>query len=293
MRPSPPLPPALRGGLFLGSDAIREGLLTEAQLRTRSVRRVLHGVYADAHLPIDHGVRIAAAVMIMPELVAIAGRSAAWLHGVRLVGPRDPVEVVADEAVRRHARGGLKVHTGWLPAPDVQQVGRFRVTTAARTCVDAARWYNADASIALVDAMLSARLVGPSDLKRQLATSVGRGLTRAEEVLSLADGRAESPPESMLRLRVVRAGLPAPEPQLEVWHRGRFIARVDLGWREAKVALEYDGAWHANPGRLGPDRKRLNDLVAAGWTVIHVTAADLRDLSAILTQVRQALRAAA
>jgi len=231
--------------------------------------------------------------MVMPELVAIAGRSAAWLHGVRLAGPRDPVELVAEEDVRRHPRGGLTVHTGWLPETDVVRLGRFRATTPARTCVDSARWHDEEAAIELVDALLSARLVRPADLDRQVAASVGRGLTRAHRILPLADGRAESPPESRLRLKVIRAGLPPPEPQIEVWHKGEFVARVDLGWRKAKVGLEYDGSWHGAAGQLASDRKRLNALVAAGWTIIFVTSADMRDLSPILTHVRQALRSAA
>lgn len=96
-----------------------------------------------------------------------------------------------------------------------------------------------------------------------------------------------------MRVRVVRAGLPPPEPQIDVWHNGQFVARVDLGWRRAKVALEYDGAWHGDPAQLARDRRRLNALTAAGWTVIYVTAADMRDLSEIFAQVRRALLVAA
>lgn len=293
VRARAPLPASLRRGLFLGSGAVREGLLTPSQLRSSSVRRILHDVYADASLGVDHGIRIAAADMVMPELVAIAGRSAAWLYGVRLAGPKDPVEVVAEEHVRRHPRGGIKVHTGRLPAADVQQVGRFSATTPARTYVDVARWHDEGAAIAFIDAMLSASLVTAADLELQLKGSAGRGLLRARNLIYIGDGRAESPPESVLRLRVTRAGLPPPEPQIQVWHQGKFVARVDLGWRDARVALEYDGAWHADTGQLARDRARLNALVAAGWTVIHVTAADLRDLSGIFMQVRQALSAAA
>ncbi len=288
-----PLPAALRRRLFLGSSAVREGLLTDNQLRSENVRRVLQDVYADAALTPDHGLRIAAAAMVMPELVAIAGRSAAWLYGVRLARPQDPVEVVAEEEVRRHPRGGVTVHTGALPDTDVEQIGRFRTTSPARTCVDGSRWYEPEAAIELVDALLAAQLVLPIDLDRQLGQSVGRGVGRARRLLPLADGRAQSPPESRLRLKVVRAGLPPPEPQIEVWHNAKFVARLDLGWREAKVGLEYDGAWHGAPGQLASDRKRLNALVAAGWTIIFVTSADMRDLSAILAQVRQALRLAA
>jgi very-short-patch-repair endonuclease len=51
---------------------------------------------------------------------------------------------------------------------------------------------------------------------------------------------------------------------------------VDFAYPELKLAIEYDGAWHAEPGQFAKDRRRLNQLVAAGWTVLHVTAEDLR-----------------
>ena len=73
---------------------------------------------------------------------------------------------------------------------------------------------------------------------------------------------------------------------------GRFVARVDLAFPEQRVAIEYDGAWHGAPGQLARDRRRLNALVAAGWTVLHVTAADLNEPEALLPRVRALLRAA-
>ena len=52
------------------------------------------------------------------------------------------------------------------------------------------------------------------------------------------------------------------------------------------MAIEYDGAWHAEAGQFRGDRRRLDRLVEAGWTVAHVTAADLRDLEALIARVR-------
>ncbi len=286
------LPEPLRRTVFLGSDAVKKDQVTPTQLRSKAVRRLMHDAYADATLPVDHGLRIAAAALVVPDLVAIAGQSAAWLYGVRLARAGDPVEVVAKPTVRRHARGRITVHTGSLPDRDVQKLGRFRVTTPARTCVDSARWYrDEENAVALVDAMLAARVVTKEAIAEQLHASTGRGLVRASRALALVDARAESPPESVLRVRVIRAGLPPPVAQLEIWHDGSFVARVDLGWLEAKVALEYDGAWHAAPGQLARDRRRLNALTQAGWTVIFVTAADLHDMSHVFAQLQAALRA--
>jgi len=77
--------------------------------------------------------------------------------------------------------------------------------------------------------------------------------------------------------------------QYEVVDRGRFVARVDFAWPELKVAVEYDGEWHAEPSQFSKDRRRLNRLREAGWTVVFVTAADLRDPFRLLAMIRTAL----
>ena len=73
---------------------------------------------------------------------------------------------------------------------------------------------------------------------------------------------------------MLRSGLPTPVAQLPVlgeWGR----LRLDFAWPERRVALEYDGLWHGDPGQLGKDRRRLNRLGDAGWRVVFATAADL------------------
>ena len=50
---------------------------------------------------------------------------------------------------------------------------------------------------------------------------------------------------------------------------------MDFAWPGRRLALEYDGLWHAEPGQFARDRQRLNRLSAAGWRVVFVTAADL------------------
>jgi very-short-patch-repair endonuclease len=70
---------------------------------------------------------------------------------------------------------------------------------------------------------------------------------------------------------------------------GRFVARVDFAWPEQKVALEYDGLWHAEAGRFAKDRQRLNRLQAAGWRVVFVTAADLHRPAELLARIAAAL----
>ncbi len=51
---------------------------------------------------------------------------------------------------------------------------------------------------------------------------------------------AESPPESRVRVLLLQAGL-RPVPQCDVYAGGVWLARVDLAFPHAKVAVEYDG----------------------------------------------------
>lgn len=70
---------------------------------------------------------------------------------------------------------------------------------------------------------------------------------------------------------------------------GTFVARVDFAWPERKVALEYDGLWHAEAGQFARDRRRLNRLQTAGWRIVFVTAADLARPLELLTRIAAAL----
>jgi very-short-patch-repair endonuclease len=60
---------------------------------------------------------------------------------------------------------------------------------------------------------------------------------------------------------------------------------VDFAYPDLKIAIEYDGLWHAEPGQFEKDRKRLNRLSAEGWLVIFVTAADLRHPERLLARL--------
>jgi hypothetical protein len=78
-----------------------------------------------------------------------------------------------------------------------------------------------------------------------------------------------SVPERVVETRFLRlvkeAGLPLPTPQLKVFDGGRFLARVDFAYPEAKVAIEVDGyRYHSGYAAWNHDRQRRNGLIAAG-----------------------------
>jgi len=81
-------------GVLLGSRAIAEGLITEKQLRRRSYRRLVQGVYADPALEFDHRLRCAGVALLLPAGAAIGGHSAAAWHGAPFAAVHHPVTVL-------------------------------------------------------------------------------------------------------------------------------------------------------------------------------------------------------
>ena len=287
-------PDALVGTVFRGADAIRAGLLTKDDLRCRTWRRLFRGIYVDATLADSHLHRcLAAGWYLLPAGAAIAGRSAAWLYGVRLISNSDPVEVVTPRPARFGPIAGLSIHIGELAHEDVRVVDKVRRTSPLRTCWDLAAWLSLPDAVAYLDLMVARRLLAVPALTEYARRRAGiRGWRKLMRAAALVDPAAESAPESRLRVRLVEAGLPKPVSQYVIEVAGRFVGRVDLAWPSLRVAIEYDGRWHDHPDQLHADRARLNRLVTTdGWIVLHVTARRLReDFEGFLAEVRAALR---
>ncbi|MDF2443165.1 MAG: hypothetical protein JWR01_1368, partial [Subtercola sp.] len=100
----------------------------------------------------------------------------------------------------------------------------------------------------------------------------GRGKSRASEALHLISTRAESRPETLLRLLLHDAQFPVPEVNPEVLDaRGRRIGRADLLFRSQRVIVEYDGDQHRTDSvQYEKDMTRLERFHRANWTVIRV-----------------------
>ena len=115
---------------------------------------------------------------------------------------------------------------------------------------------------------------------------------RAAKALDVADGSAESPPESLTRILLIAAGFPRPVTQILIRDDdGHPVYRLDMGWPQYKVAVEYDGAQHwTDPARRARDIERLEFLAARGWTIIRVSWMQLRDQpKTVVNRVARAL----
>ena len=290
--PTPPArPPELEKRVFRGSTVVTRGLLTRKQLRSSAWRRLRQDVYVDATLPVTHRLLVSAVGLVMPEGAGFTGRSAATLWGVRdVASPTDPVDVVLPAGRRWNAGPGVRVRA--LPSgQNLVRRGRWLCASRVDTAVDLIRWGGTDEAVVLLDRLCLAGMVRLDDVRAAVQELPRcQGSAQARRVADLADGTAESPQETRLRLLLGRAGLPDPVAQFRVFDEEGFIARVDFAYPDLKIAIEYDGLWHGGRQAFLDDRGRMNRLAAAGWIVLHVTAGDMRHPDRLAAQVR-ALRA--
>jgi hypothetical protein len=271
-------------GPFRATEAIAGGLVTASQLRSSVWRRLFPGIVVAADIAVTPMLLIRAASLWLPADAAFTGRSAARAWGVEFGDASDPVEVICPRRIR--STNGVAVRVSRLDADETSTYRGLRVTTPLHTAWEIARARPEAEAVGWVDGLARRRHLAPADLCTHATRHVGEmGSRRAGATLTLADSRAESPPESHLRVAIVRGGLPAPVPQFSVIVRGYFIARVDLAWPAWRFAVEYDGQWHADRGQLHRDRTRVRELNAAGWYVYPVTREDMYDLPRLIGHI--------
>jgi hypothetical protein len=159
----------------------------------------------------------------------------------------------------------------------VAMLNGIPVTTAARTVVDLSRTTTFKSGVVVADAALYGGLTSKPELAAVLA-SCDRwpGVQRARSVVSFADGRSESPFESISRVAFKDGGLPPPD--LQVWVGGEDgpIGRVDFLWRAHRTVAEADGALkYSDPEQARRQLRRDAALREAGFEVVHFSWGDL------------------
>jgi hypothetical protein len=247
-------------------------------------------VYADSRLVVTHRVQAVGVSLVMPRAGVLAGLTAATLWGAAdLVDVDDPVEVVVPPGVRWTPGAGVVVRTAPLDGDVVVGKRGLRLTGRVRTALDLIRRGPVEDAVILLDRLVHEGVVRLDDVRIAAGRLPrGRGSRVAREVAGLADGLAESPQETRLRLILLRAGLPAPVAQYRVFDADGLVGRLDFAYPDLRIALEYDGLWHGDRRAFLDDRRRLNRLNAAGWLVIHVTLEDLRRPERLAARIRAA-----
>ncbi|RBP64988.1 hypothetical protein DFO66_10594 [Brevibacterium sanguinis] len=234
-------------------------------------------VWADSAW-MEESLRLRAAEM------AVSGIGAACFTAARLLGMPLPnrahdsaLHLVTTDWDRKIARTGIRAyrHRGtaverWIGLPFGRPADMF---------IDLAEVLTVDELIAVGDAMVGP-WHGPAiyRLEELRGYVIGRKYLRQRQKLERALGMVrsgvDSPQETRLRLWVVARGFPEPEVHPRIF--SPYLNRViepDLGYRDRRLALEYEGDHHrSSPAQWDSDIRRDEGLRRLGWVVFRVTA---------------------
>jgi predicted transcriptional regulator of viral defense system len=281
-------------GLFTAVDARRAGYQhTEIRSLCSSGTWVplRRGVYVAADVLSDietagrrHQIDCLAVILeLRRQTAVISHESAARLWGLPVRRSLSRLVRLTDPTLSRRGRG-YAVTQAPLRSHEFVRRGPLPLTNAGRTLLDCARSWDLDDAVVAMDAGLLAGTVTARQLDEGVAALRGwRGAARAARAVSLADGRAESPLETRGRLRIVGAGLPTPELQVEIRVAGRLVGVVDAWFEEAAVAVEFDGrVKYTHPWRgrtpervLWEEKRREDELRGLDIRIVRLADADL------------------
>lgn len=264
---------------FRGSDAVAAGLVDWGILHGAAFRKFLPDVYGTRReSEPDLAMLSRAAYRWTRDRGVLCGFSAAELLGASCAPPGAPAEITVSSGGLR-SRDGVTVRRDRLHPGEITEVEGVRVTTPLRTAFDLGCRLSLVEAVVAVDAL--ARVHGfPPDLLLNFAVRYrrARGVRRLPDVLALADPKSGSPPETRLRLLLIRSGLPRPRVQHPVLDDDRLRAVwLDLAYPEHRVGIEYEGGDHTRPERVLRDVGRYTRLVSAGWRIYRYTRFEIRD----------------
>lgn len=278
------------------SDArrlVRSGEWGRPYTGVYSVRALTDPSNADAHL---RSATMAAQLALGPNAFA-GGKTAARLWGIqglpRWDGRTVHMVIPALGAQRHHHR--ITLHSWQVSPEEVSTTEGIRLTDPGRTLRDTLLRVDRETAVCLMDSALHQGLILDEDGEElELANRGRRGCVNVRRWWPLADGRAESPLETRIRLICVDGGMPPTDLQ----HRfrdghGTTIGIADFWWQELQVIGEADGQGpHSQPQALLRDRERQNALQRwhPGVRIVRFTWQDLKRPQYILASIARAGR---
>lgn len=263
-----------------------------AQVRKGAYVPVLRGVYVTAQLWSDTGVderylmRVHAAALRADEDLVFSHHSALALWRLPWVG-RWPTSIHVTQEIATGGRSNATFSRHTVGVPKVlERIDGLTVTMIERTVVDIARTSTFAQAVVVADAALR-RTTHPSEsVPRSAATRetlfsemetlpIRHGTAKIRAVIDFADGKADRPGESLSRVNMRKAHLPAPQLQVKIRGASGREWIVDFYWPTCRLVGEFDGeAKYTDPvflrGRtpqraLMEEKEREDDIRAAGY----------------------------
>ncbi len=300
-------------GIFRRSDLEALGI-DQANIRTFLRRgwwtRLHHGVYVDsevlaAAVEPEELVRLllAAAQCAIPGVAYAFGPSAGSLHSLamdrRLRGSLCLVRPLSADQRTLHRRitrashlAGVTIHRHAIEAEftvnidGIPSVDRWdaAITTAAR---EDPLW-----AVATLDSAVWKDSEGLEQLQDRLPRWSGlRGIGVVRRALPNVRTGAQTPLETISRLRIIAGGLTEPELQFPVYDEKGLIGYADVAWPDLKVIGEADGMTKYNDrSDLVAEKLREDRLRALGWIVVRWTWAEILNTPwVVVARIRKAM----
>jgi very-short-patch-repair endonuclease len=293
---------AAQHGVVSRSQAWESGILkhgVQDRIRSGLWTVVLPGVYRLSGAPVTWEQELMAACLWAREGAAVSHRAAAAMWRLEGFLP-GALEISTIRDLKAPAQR-LTIHRVLnLDSSDLASLAGIPVTSPARTLLDLCgpRIVNDRAVLEVaMDDALRRRLTSRPRLEWTLNRlgRQGRPGTKIMKQLLQERAPASGVSASELETRLIKtlraANLPLPHCEYPIKDRGELLARVDLAYPEAGLAIEADG-YRFHSGRVAwqRDRRRRNALTSRGWRVLHVTWDDLRARSdEVIEEIRKAL----
>jgi len=304
MKTARPLPNKFLDRPFTVGEAGRAGI-TSKRLRHRSLTALGRGIRAECPTA-----ELALSVRVRPFIEVNERCAASHLTAAELLnlprrwrkGASDMYDIIRPEGAAHLNRPHVIVHRMKLYDDEVTTVDRIPVTTPERTWLDLAEMLSVDEIVVAGDSCVRVPrpefegrdepLCSLADLQRMIDRHKGkRGLRKAKEAIRLIRVGADSPQETMLRLAIVRAGLPEPELNVPILSDdGLRHHQPDLSYKQYRIGIEYEGEHHGDELQIERDIARSERYSALGWTEVRISKRHMsNDGKAAVAKVRSAL----
>jgi very-short-patch-repair endonuclease len=271
------------------NDAVRRHLLRQAGIITRAqalaagltARQVEHllstrewlvaftGVYRlHASVPLPETRLWAASLWLGPSLL-LADEGAAWWWGVLPDPPRRWTFVGHS---RRRSQADVRVVDAFVHAQDRWHHRGLPVLSPPWSVLRAAATLEEarpGSGVALIDQAKQTRALRQSDLRRALDRHPGCwGTSTMRALLARTGDGAQSELERLAVTALRGAGITGFTPNLTVRLTDGQAVEIDIAFVDRRIAIELEGfAFHSAASAFRRDLRRLNRLMAAGWTV--------------------------
>lgn len=185
-------------------------------------------------------------------------------------------------------RAGVRGHLLMFGDGDIVLVQGVPVTSVQRTLVDLAPLLSIDELVDLADQIVCQHhrsfgfqkypMLPLPELQAYVSLHAGaRGIKRLRTAMELVRVGSDSPPETRLRLLIMRSPLPNFETNVEILDRtGRGKVAPDLACKKYRTCAEYDGAHHFTPEQQSRDHDRDYLTRSLGWHQALINKDDMK-----------------